>query len=149
MAISRVGWGKCDNGMHMCAEILAPRSSRAILVAMASVVHPVGQRHAKDITAMKTQLGRQHFNIEMSCGRMSAYLLEALSAWTNPDVLVDMGIASGSIHDQDPGGRNTQQTQRGMRPWGQMAQGPLPLHRRGVWTIYCSLCLYLCYLGRT
>lgn len=93
--------GKCANGMHLCTEILASRPSRSILIAMASVVWPVEQKHSLDITIMKTQMGRSQWNIDMACGRSGAYLLETLGTWTKQEVLVDMGIMSGSIYDQD------------------------------------------------
>lgn len=93
--------GKCANGMHLCTEILASRPSRGMLFAMASVVWPVEQKHSLDITRMKTQMGRSQWNVEMSCGRSGAYLVETLSAWTKQDVLIDMGVMSGSVYDQD------------------------------------------------
>ena len=67
--------GACKNGVHLMAEVLGCRSSRAMMLGIAAIVKPIETRHNLDIRAIKTKEGRSSFNVGLACSDGLQYAL--------------------------------------------------------------------------
>lgn len=86
----------CQRTLHVATEIMACRSSRAMLCGLCRLILPIESRHGRDVVALKTVVGRQEFNISMSAGDATEYIVETLHMFSDRGVLLDMGVLQGS-----------------------------------------------------
>jgi hypothetical protein len=94
--------GKCKNGVHLMAEVLGNRSSRAIMAGISKMVKPIEIRHNLDIRHIKTKEGRASFNIGLACSDGLDYVVEGLSWMKDEELMFDMGVMSAGS-DWSPG----------------------------------------------
>ena len=84
--------GTCQNSLHLSTEVLSTRSSRSVLLGLCTLVQPVEIKHNLDVISLKTQLGRQHINIQLACSEGLQYIQDTYSLFNDVAALTDMGV---------------------------------------------------------
>lgn len=82
----------CQSTLHVATEILASRSSRAMIGGLCAIIAPIEKQHALDVTRLKTAMGRQAYNVSMASGESGQYIIETLAFFSDRPSLVCLGL---------------------------------------------------------
>lgn len=84
---------KTKTGIHLCANILANRSTRGQLLTVFHLSSPAREAHDLHATQVKTQMGASVWHQDMACGLWQHDITLILSAFVDMPKLLHIGFS--------------------------------------------------------